>query len=117
MYSDRVKQLVAELPNHGLLPGCTHRGRGTNPVCGDVVELFLKVEEGTVVQCHFKGKGCAAALAAAAAMTILCEGKQVEQCLKLRPDDVVDFLQGLPSHKLHGAELAVEVVKRALKSS
>ena len=114
MYSDCVRRLVAELPNSGFLEGATHHARVENPVCGDVVELFLRIEEGQVQSCRFRASGCPAAIAASAAVTILSEDMPVQSCLKIGVEDVLNYLGGLPTHKKHGAELAVEVLKRSL---
>ncbi len=114
MYSEKVKRLVAETPRRGDLPEASHSARGENPVCGDITRLQLKVEMGTVVDCRFQAVGCAAAIAAAAAVAELSLGKTAQQCRDMSVDDVVAFLDGLPRHKLHGAELAIETIHRAL---
>ncbi len=115
LYSEKVKQLVAEMPGCGDLPDATHSARAENPVCGDVTQLLLKVDRGVVIECRFQAVGCAAAIAAAAAIAELCRGRTSQECRAISVDDVVEFLEGLPRHKRHGAELAIETVRRALE--
>jgi nitrogen fixation protein NifU and related proteins len=117
LYSETVRRLVAELPNHGKLPEATHSGRLENPVCGDVACLFLQVEQGRVSACRFQAQGCPGAIAAAAAVTLLATGKRVEDCLSITTDSVLSFLGGLPAHRVHGAELAIEVLRKALNGA
>ncbi|HLV02403.1 MAG TPA: iron-sulfur cluster assembly scaffold protein [Acidobacteriota bacterium] len=114
MYSSVVKKLVHDLPNRGSLKTATHRAEGENPVCGDQIELFLQVEEGRVVDCHFQANGCPAAIASAAALTLMVKDKSLQECLDMTESALLEYLEGLPSHKLHGAQLALEVLRRAL---
>lgn len=114
MYSEKVKQLVAQLPNSGEVPDWTHRSAVENPICGDVTRLSMKVMEGVVVDCRFQTRGCPAAIAAAAAAAAMCRGKSPQACVSISVDQLVDCLDGLPPHKMHGAELAVEAVRQAL---
>lgn len=116
MYSDKVRRLVAELPNRGRLEEATASYRAENPICGDVTELQLRVESGRVEDCRFIALGCPGAVASAAGLTELVQGRSVESCRKLSVDGLLDYLGGLPTHKRHGAELAVEVLHRALDS-
>ena len=116
MYSKTVRRLVAEMPNSGDLPEATHSARGENPVCGDVVRFDLWIVDAVVRECAFKASGCPAAIASAAAVTLLCRGKPVKACLELGPGDLTKFLEGLPPHKLHAPQLAIEALRRALGS-
>jgi NifU-like protein involved in Fe-S cluster formation len=106
--------LIAELPNRGDLPGCTHSAFVENPVCGDITQLFFKVEGISVADCRFKASGCPAAIASAVAVTLICPTKTVQDCLALTLKDLIDYLGGLPAHKAHGAELALQALHNAL---
>lgn len=117
MYSEKVKELVSNLPNRGSLPDHTHRAQGVNPICGDEVEFFFRVREGKVETSRFQARGCPAALAAAAAITELCQNRPLESCLQIDSRELLDYLQGLPRHKLHGVDLALEVLQRAFAKS
>lgn len=114
MYSEKVRQLVAELPNRGELAGATHAGEAENPFCGDEIRLELKISDGVVCQAAFRGQGCPAALAGAAAVTEMVEGRSPSAAAAIGPDELLDYLGGLPKHKRHGAEMAVEALRRAL---
>lgn len=116
MYSERVRRLVATLPNRGSLADPSHTAKGVNPVCGDSVCFQLRVEDGRVLICRFTADGCPGAVAAAAAVTELVEGWSVEDCGKLEVEALLEDLGGLPPHKRHGADLAIEVLRRALES-
>ncbi|MFB3905936.1 MAG: iron-sulfur cluster assembly scaffold protein [Acidobacteriota bacterium] len=113
MYSATVRRLVAELPNSGRLPG-SPPARVENPICGDVLELYLSVADGRITGSRFQAAGCPAAIAAGAAITILIEGKSVAAAGKISVEEVLDFLEGLPPHKRHGAEMAVRALVQAL---
>lgn len=114
MYSEKVRRLISDLPNRGILPEASHSARVENPVCGDVTHLYLKIEGGIVNDCRFQCYGCPGAMAAAAAITQLCKSKHLSECLRLDVDTVIQYLGGLPSHKRHGAELAVEALRAAI---
>ena len=96
------------------MPAATHVFEADNPICGDLLKLHLEVRHGSVRQLSYQVQGCPAALASAAALSIVCRDCSVDECLQLQPEDLVDFLGGLPSHKLHGAELAIDALRGAL---
>ncbi len=116
MYSETAQRLIVELPNRGKLQDATHTAQAENPVCGDITHLYLKVEDDVVVACRFQTYGCPAAIAASAALTLLCEGKSLAVCRQITSETILDFLEGLPRHKLHGANLAAEVLEKALRA-
>ena len=113
-YSAKVRELVSELPNSGALPTATHVFEADNPICGDLLKLYLEVRQGRIRQVTYQAQGCPAALASAAALSLVCRDCSLDECQQLQPEDLVDFLGGLPSHKLHGAELAVDALRGAL---
>ncbi len=116
MYSDKVRELINNLPNRGTLPQATHCSKVENIVCGDTTHLYLRVENDVVRDCHFQTYGCPGAIAAGAAITLLCKEKSRAQCLELTAQSILEYLEGLPPHKVHGAEMAVEALKKALSS-
>jgi len=113
-YSDKVRQLVAKLPRRGELAEGTNQGEASNPVCGDVTRLFLLVQDGQLNRVRFQARGCPAALAGAAGLAEMTEGLSVDQALQVSTDDLLQHLDGLPSHKRHGAEMAVAALRQAL---
>lgn len=114
MYSARVRELIQELPNRGTLAAATHISEVENPACGDRTHLYLRVERGRIVDCRFQTYGCPGAIAATAALTLLCKGKTETECAELDRQTLLEFLQGLPSHKLHGLDLALDALRQAL---
>ena len=89
MYSERVKQLVAELRFSGRLKDATHQGECANPVCGDVTRFELHVHNDRVRECRFMATGCVAAIAAAAALARLCQDQPVQTCLGVTTEDLL----------------------------
>jgi NifU-like protein involved in Fe-S cluster formation len=116
MYSATVRRLIAELPNQGRLPDAVS-GSAENQVCGDLVEIHLVVNSaGVVEQSRFQAGGCPAAIAAAAAVAVLVEGKSRQEAGAIGVEQVLEYLEGLPPHKRHGAEMAVRALRQALRS-
>jgi NifU-like protein involved in Fe-S cluster formation len=116
VYSPTVRRLVAELPNSGHLPGSSP-SRVTNPICGDALELYLILKDGHITESRFQASGCPAAIAAGAAITILAKGKSVAAAREIDVGQLLDFLEGLPAHKRHGAEMAVRALRQALDTA
>jgi len=114
VYSPTVRRLVAELPNSGRLSGVAS-SRVENPICGDVLELYVSVADGCIAEARFQATGCPAAIAAGAAITILSEGKSVEAARRITVEQLLEFLEGLPVHKRHGADMAVRALRQALE--
>ncbi len=115
MYSERLKQLVAELRHSGQLAEATHRGRSENPVCGDVTSFELRVRDGQINGCRFRATGCVAAIAAAAALAEMCQDQCVRDCLLITREDLLEDLGPLPTHKIHAVDLALEALRKALR--
>lgn len=92
-------------------------GVGTvgNPICGDLMTIYIKILEDRVVDVKFKTFGCAAAIATSSMITELAKGKTVDEALKLTKKDIADALDGLPPIKMHCSNLAAEGLHAALK--
>lgn len=91
--------------------------RSENPVCGDVAEFSLRLAEGAVSQVRFRVLGCVAAIASASCLGELVEGRSVEEARAVDVETLVHALGGLPASKRHGASLAVEVFRLALRQA
>ena len=115
VYSERVKQLVAELRFSGRLKNPTHVGESSNPICGDVTRFELNVLNDRVTGCRFLATGCVAAIAAAAALARLCQNQPVQTCLAITSKDLLADLDPLPRHKLHAIQLALDALHKALR--
>ena len=116
-YSPKLKDHIANPRNAGELANANAIGEGTNPVCGDRLKLFLRVQNGRVEETGFLAYGCPPTLACGSALTELLVGKTVAESREISRKDLVDALDGLPSRKQHAASLALETLHRALESA
>ena len=114
MYSDKVLDHFSNPRNVGEMEDANAVGTVGNPKCGDIMKMFLKIEDGVIVDAKFKTFGCGAAVATSSMATELVKGKRVEDALKLTNQAVVDALDGLPPAKIHCSVLAEEAIKTAI---
>jgi nitrogen fixation NifU-like protein len=91
-------------------------GVGTvgNPVCGDLMTIYIKVKDDTIEDIKFQTFGCAAAIATSSIATELAKGKKLDEALKITRDVVAEELGGLPKQKMHCSNLAADALKRAI---
>jgi len=101
--------------NVGELPDANAQASVTNPVCGDVLQLRLKITDGRIAEACFKTFGCEAAIAASSLLTEMIKGKALPEVQDITPEMITAALGGLPKVKLHAAALAEEALKEALK--
>ena len=100
--------------NVGELADANARASVTNPVCGDVLKLTLKIVEGHIADAQFKTLGCEAAIAASSLLTEMIKGKGLLEAQTITPEMITTALGGLPKVKLHASALVEEGLKRAL---
>lgn len=115
LYSDKVMDHFQNPRNVGKLDDADGIGEVGNAVCGDIMRMYIKVENGIIVDCKFNTFGCGSAIATSSMATELIKGKPVEEALELSNKAVVEALDGLPAHKLHCSVLAEEAVRAAVK--
>ena len=117
LYSDKVMDHFQNPRNVGKIEDALNVGIGEvgNAKCGDIMKMYLKVEDGIVVDCKFNTFGCGSAIATSSMATELIMGKPLEEALELSNNAVVEALDGLPTHKIHCSVLAEEAVKAAVK--
>ena len=113
-YSEKVLDHFTNPRNVGEIPDADGVGTVGNPKCGDIMKMFLKIENNVIVDCKFKTFGCGAAIATSSMATELIKGHTVKEALKLTNDVVVEALEGLPPVKVHCSVLAEEAVKHAV---
>lgn len=89
-------------------------GEVGNAKCGDIMKMFLKIDDGVITDCKFKTYGCASAIATSSIATEMIKGHRVEEALALSNKAVVEALGGLPAHKIHCSVLAEQAIKAAL---
>ncbi len=92
----------------------TARGAATNPVCGDLLHLYLKLADGRIVEASFKVQGCPPSVAAGSILTEMITGLTVDGARKLTPGDVTRALESLPRNKEHCSVLAIDALRAAL---
>ena len=117
LYSDKVMDHFQNPRNVGKIEDAQNVGIGEvgNAKCGDIMKMYLKVEDGIVVDCKFNTFGCGSAIATSSMATELIMGKPLEEAMELSNSAVVEALDGLPTHKIHCSVLAEEAVKAAVK--
>ncbi len=114
-YSSKLMEYFLNPRNVGEIANPSGKGRVGNIVCGDIMELYLKIENDIIVDAKFKTLGCGAAIATSSMITELVKGKTVEEALKVSNKAVVEALGGLPVQKLHCSVLAEEALKAAVE--
>lgn len=114
LYSAKVMEHFANPHNVGEIPDANGVGEVGNQKCGDIMKIFLKIENGIIEDVKFQTFGCGAAIATSSMATDLIKGKPLEDALKLTNQAVVEALDGLPPVKLHCSVLAEQAVKAAV---
>ena len=114
MYSDIVTEHFKNPHNAGEMPEANGVGEDSNPVCGDTMKLFIKVNDDRIVGASFLTRGCVAAIAASSMTTDMVRGLTLEEAAKITNKHVANALGGLPSSKLHCSVLAEGAIRKAL---
>jgi nitrogen fixation NifU-like protein len=113
-YSDKVMDHFMHPRNVGEMENPDGVGKVGNPICGDIMEMYIKVKDGVIVDAKFKTFGCGAAIATSSMATELVKGKPIEEALKLTNQAVAEALGGLPAIKMHCSVLAEDAFKAAV---
>ncbi|MDD4938730.1 MAG: Fe-S cluster assembly scaffold protein NifU [Candidatus Omnitrophica bacterium] len=113
-YSEKVMDHFMHPRNVGEIPDASGIGTVGNPVCGDIMKMFIKVENEVIVDAKFKTFGCGAAISTSSMVTEMVKGKTVEEALKISNKAVAEALGGLPPIKMHCSVLAEEALRSAL---
>lgn len=114
IYSEKVLDHFANPRNVGEIENADGVGEVGNAKCGDIMKMYLKIDNGIITDVKFKTFGCGAAIATSSMATELIKGKPIEDALKLTNKAVVEALDGLPPVKIHCSVLAEEAIKTAL---
>ncbi len=115
LYSDKVMDHFRNPRNVGVIEDADGIGEVGNAKCGDIMKIYLKIENGVIVDVKFETFGCGSAIASSSMATELIKGKPVSEALTLTNKAVAEALDGLPAHKLHCSVLAEEAIKKALR--
>jgi nitrogen fixation NifU-like protein len=113
-YSAKVMDHFMNPRNVGEIEGADGVGEVGNPACGDMMRLYLKIEDGRVVDARFRTFGCGAAIASSSMLTEMIKGKTVEEAREITNHAVAEALDGLPAVKIHCSVMAEQAVRSAL---
>ena len=114
LYSEKVLDHFSNPRNVGEIENADGIGEVGNAKCGDIMKMYIKVDNGIITDVKFKTFGCGAAVATSSMATELIKGKSIDDALKLTNKAVVEALDGLPAVKLHCSVLAEQAIKSAL---
>jgi nitrogen fixation NifU-like protein len=114
MYSEKVMDHFYKPRNVGVIENADGVGKVGNPVCGDMMELFIKVENEVIKDIKFRTFGCGAAIATSSMVTELVKGKTLEEALRISNKTVAEALGGLPKQKMHCSVLGEEALDAAI---
>ena len=116
MYSEKVMEHFSNPHNVGELEGYNAMGEVGNAHCGDIMRMYLKIEDDIIKDASFKTFGCCAAIASSSVATDMVKGKSVDEALNMKNTEVVEALDGLPPVKVHCSVLAEEAIKLAIEN-
>ena len=114
LYSEKVMDHFEHPRNVGEIVDADGVGQVGNPKCGDIMKMYLKIDNDVITDVKFKTFGCGSAIASSSMATEMIKGKPVAEAMKLTNAAVAEALDGLPGHKLHCSVLAEEAIKAAL---
>ena len=115
LYSEVVMDHFMNPRNVGTIEDASGVGEVGNAKCGDIMKIYLKIENDIIVDVKFETFGCGSAIASSSMATEMIKGKSIDDAMKLTNKAVAEALSGLPAHKLHCSVLAEEAIKSALK--
>lgn len=116
MYSEKVLEHFKHPQNVGEMKDADGKGTVGNPVCGDMMSMYIKVKDDTIEEISFKTFGCGAAIATSSMTTELAKGMTLDEAMKLSRQDVAEALDGLPPVKMHCSNLAADALHEAIKN-
>ena len=115
LYSEKVMDHFTNPRNVGTIENADGVGEVGNAKCGDIMKIYLKIENDIIVDVKFETFGCGSAIASSSMATEMIKGKSIHEAMQLTNKAVAEALDGLPAHKLHCSVLAEEAIKNALK--
>jgi len=115
LYSDTVMDHFRTPRNVGSIENADGVGEAGNPICGDIMKIYLKIDKNHITDVKFETFGCGSAIASSSMATELIKGASLDDALSLTNRAVAEALGGLPAHKMHCSVLAEEAIKAALK--
>lgn len=116
MYSEKVLKHFKNPKNVGEMKDADGMGTVGNPVCGDMMSMYIKVKDDRIEEVSFKTFGCGAAIATSSMTTELAKGMTLDEAMELSRNDVSEALDGLPPVKMHCSNLAADALHEAIKN-
>jgi nitrogen fixation NifU-like protein len=114
-YSKKVMEHFMNPKNVGTMDDPDGHGKVGNPVCGDLMEIFINVKEDKIEEIKFQTFGCGSAIATSSMVTEMAKGMHLDEAMKITRNDVADELDGLPPVKMHCSNLAADALHEAIK--
>ena len=114
-YSKKVMDHFMDPKNVGTIKNADGYGKVGNPVCGDLMEMYITVKDDIITDIKFQTFGCGSAIATSSMVTELAKGKHLDEALKITRNDVASELDGLPAQKMHCSNLAADALHAAIK--
>jgi nitrogen fixation NifU-like protein len=114
-YSKKVMEHFMNPRNVGVIENSDGYGKVGNPVCGDLMEIFIKVKNDKIDDIKFRTFGCGSAIAVSSMVTEMAKGKTLEEAMKITRGDVATELEGLPPQKMHCSNLGADALHSAIK--
>ncbi|MBQ5346714.1 MAG: Fe-S cluster assembly scaffold protein NifU [Ruminococcus sp.] len=115
LYSEKVMEHFLQPRNVGVIENADGVGEVGNAKCGDIMKMYLKIDDDIITDVKFETFGCASAIASSSMATELIKGQRVEDAMKLTNKAVAEALDGLPAYKMHCSVLAEEAIQSALE--
>ena len=115
LYSDKVMEHFLQPRNVGVIEDADGVGEVGNAKCGDIMKMYLKIDDDIITDVKFETFGCASAIASSSMATELIKGQRVEDAMTLTNKAVAEALDGLPAYKMHCSVLAEEAIQAALE--
>ena len=115
LYSDKVMDHFLQPRNLGVIEDADGIGEVGNAKCGDIMKMYLKIDDDIITDVKFETFGCASAIASSSMATELIKGQRVEDAMQLTNKAVAEALDGLPAYKMHCSVLAEEAIQAALE--
>jgi nitrogen fixation NifU-like protein len=115
VYTEKVMEHFRNPRNVGEIPDADGVGTVGNPICGDMMTIYIKVEDDRIADIKFRTFGCGAAIATTSMITEISKGKTLDEAMKITRQDVSDELGGLPPVKMHCSNLAADALHEAVK--
>ena len=116
IYTEKVLEHFKNPRNQGKLKDYDAVGKKGNPICGDVMYIYIKVKDDKIVDIGWETMGCAAAIATTSMLSEMAKGKTLDEAMELTKQDVADELEGLPPVKMHCSNLAADALHEAIQN-